>query len=100
MAEKLQLDDVADATPGASGADRQAILDDLRRQVAELSDGRLEPAEVDVQGHLLDHGYLDSLSAVMFIAHIEERYGVALDDVEFVESLNSIEAIAARIAAR
>jgi acyl carrier protein len=96
MAEKQALRR-EDAEGGLS---RDAVVDDLRRQLVELSEGRLAPGEIDPSGHLLDHGYLDSLSAVMFLAHVSDRYGVQIEDVEFVEELNTLDAIATRLGAR
>jgi acyl carrier protein len=76
------------------------ICDALRRHLVELSEGKLAFEAIDPAASLFDHGYIDSLSAVMFLAHIEERYGVRVEDVELVESCPSLEAVAARVHAR
>jgi len=81
----------------ASGAEPQAIADALRRYLAELSEERLAFGEIDPDRHLFDHGYVDSLSAVMLLAHIEERWGIQIEDVELLESLTTLNALAARI---
>ncbi|HET6304585.1 MAG TPA: acyl carrier protein [Myxococcota bacterium] len=81
----------------AADAEPQAIADALRRYLVELSEERLSYGEIDPERHLFDHGYVDSLSAVMLLAHIEERWGVQIEDVELIESLTSVNALAARI---
>lgn len=81
----------------AAGAEPQAIADALRRYLVELSEERLSYGGIDPERHLFDHGYVDSLSAVMLLAHIEERWGVQIDDLELVESLTTVNALAARI---
>jgi len=81
----------------AAGAEPQAIADALRRYLVELSEEKLAYGEIDSDRHLFDHGYVDSLSAVMLLAHIEERWGVQIDDLELVESLTTVNALAARI---
>jgi acyl carrier protein len=65
--------------------------------LVELSEGKLSLDGIDPDRHLFDHGYVDSLSAVMLLAHIEESYGVPIEDVELVENLTSLNALAARI---
>jgi acyl carrier protein len=74
-----------------------ALVDELRSKVAEMSEGKLTAQSIDPAGHLFDYGYVDSLSAVMFIAYIEERWGVAIEDVDLVEKLTNLRAIAERI---
>ena len=87
------------ATPTASGSrpDPAQIADDLRQQLAELSEGKLSADSIDEAGHLFDYGYVDSLSAVTFLAQIEDRYGVRIDDVDLVERLNTLRAIAQHV---
>lgn len=73
------------------------VVDALRTDVAALSEGKLTAAEIDPEGHLFDYGYLSSLTAVMFLAKIEERFGVEIEDLELVEELTTLNAVAARI---
>lgn len=84
------------STSNAVGArpDLDQIAAELRSQLAELSEGKLAADAIDETGHLFDYGYVDSLSAVTFLAQIEERYGVRVDDVELVERLHTVRAIA------
>jgi len=80
-------------------SDDDAVLADLLAQVVALSEGELGPEAVDPDGHLLDNGYINSLSAVTFVAHIEDRYGVAIEDIELVGSLRTLRAIAQHVKA-
>lgn len=74
-----------------------SIVDELRQKVAELSEGKLTADGIDPAGHLFDYGYVDSLTAVVFMAYVEERWGVAIEDVELLEKLNTVRAIAERV---
>jgi acyl carrier protein len=84
----------AEATVGAAAED---IVRELRDEVARLSEGKLASDGIDPGEHLFDCGYVDSLSAVMLLAHIEDRYGVLIEDVELIESLTTLDAIAAHV---
>lgn len=75
------------------------IVAGLKEQLAELSEGKLQASAIDGNGHLFDYGYVDSLSAVMFIAHIEERYGVQIEDMDLIEKFTTLDAIARHVAA-
>jgi acyl carrier protein len=81
--------------PGRGAApDRQELIEALRASLAKISDGKLRPEAIDASVHVFDYGYVDSLSAVMFLAQIEDRYGVRIDDVDLVERYNTLAAIA------
>lgn len=75
------------------------IVAGLKQQLAELSEGKLQASAIDGNGHLFDYGYVDSLSAVMFIAHIEEQYGVQIEDMDLIEKYTTLDAIARHVAA-
>jgi acyl carrier protein len=81
----------------AAEANPVEIAEALRRYLAQLSDGKLAFDEIDPSGHLFDFGYIDSLSAVTFMAHVEENYGVRLDDLDLVERFTSLQALAAHL---
>ena len=70
------------------------IVPELKQKLAELSEGKLQASAIDAKGHLFDYGYVDSLSAVMFLAHIEEKYGVHIEDMDLVEKYTTLDAIA------
>ena len=48
-------------------------------------------------GSLFDRGYLDSFSYVAFLAFIEERYRVRIDDSQLAGHLTTIAAMADHI---
>ena len=75
------------------------IVAGLKQQLAELSEGKLQAGAIDGKGHLFDYGYVDSLSAVMFFAHIEEQYGVQIEDMDLIEKYTTLDAIARHVAA-
>jgi len=78
--------------------DPARIAAELRNELAELSEGKLTADAIDEGGHLFDYGYVDSLSAVTFLARIEDRYGVRIDDVDLVERLHTVRSIAEYVA--
>ncbi|MFI5835942.1 acyl carrier protein [Micromonospora sp. NPDC051300] len=57
------------------------------------------PGELDVDLDLIDNGVIDSLGLLKVIAWLEERFGVAADQVELApEHFRSIRAIDAFLA--
>jgi acyl carrier protein len=91
MAERWMSD-------ASGGQPQPELVDRLRQRVAELSDGKLAAPEIDPDGHLFDCGYVDSLSAVLFLARIEEEFEVRIEDTELLGELSSLRSIADRIA--
>ena len=84
----------AQNAPLPPALDPAPIVADLQRYLSGISDGKLTAADIDPSGHLFDCGYVDSLSAVMFTAHLEEQYGVRIDEVELLEQLSNLAAVA------
>lgn len=82
----------------ARSGDRNAILTDLEATLREVADGKLDGVAIDPGGHLFEHGYVDSLSAVLFLSHLSERYGVEIDDVDLVEQFHTLDLLADRLA--
>jgi acyl carrier protein len=80
-----------------ASAQNGSVLEELRQQLAQISDGKLSVDAIDPSAHIFDYGYVDSLSAVTFLAHIEERFGVQIEDVDLVEKYFCLEAIAHHI---
>jgi acyl carrier protein len=80
-----------------SAATAEDLVASLRALLAEVSDGKLQASDVDPAANLFDFGYVDSLSGVMFLARIEEQWGVHIEDFDLVERLNTLEAVAAHI---
>jgi acyl carrier protein len=83
------------ADPGSAD-----LREELRQLLLEVSEGKLEGVVIDSAANIFDHGYVDSLSAVEFIARIEERWGVAIEDMDLIERYTSLDAVAAHVAAR
>jgi D-alanine--poly(phosphoribitol) ligase subunit 2 len=90
----------AAGAPSAAGLSHDQLVLALREELVEISDGELGLDEIDPQGHLFDFGYVDSLRAVMLLARIEERFGVEIEDMDLVENLTTVDAVAARIRER
>jgi acyl carrier protein len=81
----------------AKSLGRAGLVELLRRDLVEISEGKLMLDEIDASGHLFDFGYVDSLSAVVFLARIEDRFGVQIEDLALIETLTSVDAIADHI---
>jgi acyl carrier protein len=82
----------------AEPLDSTGLLDRFKEKVAELSTGQLTPDTIDPRASLFDFGYLDSLTAVTMIAHIESEYGVSVSEIDLVEELDHLQALVDRVA--
>ena len=80
-----------------SAATKDDLVGSLVSLMVEASDGKLQAGDVDPAANLFDFGYVDSLSGVMFLARIEEEWGVHIEDFDLVERLNTLEAVAAHL---
>lgn len=76
------------------------VLDMLRATVSRISRDHLPPESLDLRAHLLDSGYIDSLSATELLADIERRYGVRIGEMDIVGRLCTIDALAREIESR
>ena len=43
---------------------------------------------------MLEYGYIDSLTAVMLLAHIEETWGIDIDETELLQTAPTLNGIA------
>jgi acyl carrier protein len=77
-----------------------SVLDMLRATVSRISRDHVPAADLDVRAHLLDSGYIDSLSATELLAEIERRYQVRIGEMDIVGRLCTIEALAREIESR
>ena len=77
-----------------------SVLDLLKATVSRVSRDHIPAAELDVRAHLLDSGYIDSLTATELLAEIERRYRVRIDEMDLVGRLCTLEALARDIEAR
>jgi acyl carrier protein len=82
------------ASSAATGGD---LVEALCALLAEVSEGKLHVRDIEPTANLFDFGYVDSLSGVMFLARVEEQWGVHIEDFDLVERLNTIEALAAHL---
>ena len=83
----------------SSAATAEDWVRDLCALLVEVSDGKLQTSDIDPAANLFDFGYVDSLSGVMFLARIEEQWGVHIEDFDLLERLNTLEAVAAHLRA-
>ena len=80
-----------------SAAAQDDLVGELVALLVEVTEGKLQMGDIDAAANLFDFGYVDSLSGVMFLARIEEQWGVHIDDFDLVERLNTLEAVAAHL---
>ena len=84
---------------GGSGTfDSSDLLDRFKEKVAEYSTGQLTPDAIDPRASLFDFGYLDSLTAVTMISHIQSEYGVSVSEIDLTEELDHLQALVERVA--
>jgi len=72
----------------------------LRSTVSRISRDHIPAADLDLHAHLLDSGYIDSLSATELLAEIERSYRVRLDEMQLVGRLCTLDALAREIEGR
>jgi acyl carrier protein len=93
--------DFATASPsGEAAAASGSVMEFLRATVSRISRDHLPPESLDVRAHLLDSGYVDSLSSIEMLTGIERRYGVRIEEMDIVGRLCNLEALAREIEAR
>jgi len=80
-------------------ATAEDLVEGLRAILAEVSEGKLRARDIDPTANLFDYGYVDSLSGVMFLARIEETWGVQIEDFDLVKRLYTIRAVAEFVSA-
>jgi acyl carrier protein len=93
--------DLTPASPAASpSAASGSVLDMLRATVSRISRDHIPPERLDVRAHLLDSGYIDSISSIELLAEIERHHRVRIDEMDIVGRLCTLEALAREIEAR
>ncbi len=78
--------------------DSSDLLDCLKQKVSELSTGQLTVDSIDPAVSLFDFGYLDSLTAVTMISFIDSEFGVSINELDMVEELDHLQALAEHVA--
>ncbi len=68
--------------------------------MSRVSRDHVPAAQLDVRAHLLDSGYIDSLTATELLAEIERRYRMRIEEMDIVGRLCTLEALAREIEAR
>jgi len=93
--------DLATASPAAEAqAAAGTVLDLLKSTISRVSRDHIPIDQLDVRAHLLDSGYIDSLTATELLAEIERRYHVRIEEMDIVGRLCTLEALAREIEAR
>jgi acyl carrier protein len=77
-----------------------SALDWLRASVSRISRDHVPVESIDVRAHLLDSGYIDSLSSTELLTDIERRFGVRIEEMDIVGRLCNLEALAREIESR
>ena len=72
----------------------------LRSVIVELSEGRLAIDEIDSRRHMVDCGYIDSLSAVVLLARVEDKWAVDVDDNSLFSTATTVDDLASLISER
>ena len=93
--EPIPASTVPEAAPTST-----STLDWLRASVSRLSRDHIPPEDIDIRAHLLDSGYVDSLSSTELLADIERRFRVRIDEMDIVGRLCNIAALAREIESR
>ena len=78
------------------------VLADVRTYIVEeLSEGDVDPAQLDELTNLIEEDILDSLGIMSLVEFIEERYGLDIDPAEIeIENFETLAAIASLVAAK
>jgi acyl carrier protein len=93
--------DLAAVSPAGGGqAAAGPVLDFLKATVSRVSRDHIPVDQLDLRAHLLDSGYIDSLTATELLAEIERRYRVRIDEMDIVGRLCTLEALAREIEGR
>jgi len=86
-------------SPATGVVDFETVLADLRDFVCSASSQSLSQAEVDAALHMYDAGYVDSITAVDLLIHVESRYGLFISEMELVGLHYSLGALAEHVVA-
>lgn len=72
----------------------EEIEQDLVALLVQHGEGRLTAADIALDQHLYDCGYVDSLSAGPFLAAILAKFGVTLRESQLVGRFDHVKALA------
>ena len=70
---------------------------ELTQRIVGLSRGRLQPADLDPVGRLLDRGWVDSITLVELLAFVEARWRVRVAETRLTGRLGTLAALAEHV---
>ena len=83
---------------GAGSHDAEAVRADLLAWVAANGAQPRPVEELHTDVSMCDAGYIDSIRAADLLAHVQQRYGARVPEVELVGRLSTLDALIAHIA--
>lgn len=79
----------------------QAIEQDVRQFVIETFQFGVDDGRLADDDSFLEKGLIDSMGILTLISHVEERYGIRVDDTELIpDNWDSIARISSYISAK
>jgi methoxymalonate biosynthesis acyl carrier protein len=73
----------------------EEYLQQLEQHIRERYEIEADDDDFDVDVHLFDYGYIDSIGATALIAHIEKTYGIQVTNQDLMlYSMNTVREIA------
>ncbi|SEC35801.1 acyl carrier protein [Paenibacillus sp. GP183] len=70
-------------------------LQQLEQHIRERYEIEADDDDFNVDVHLFDYGYIDSIGATALIAHIEKKYGIQVTNQDLMlYSMNTVREIA------
>jgi methoxymalonate biosynthesis acyl carrier protein len=73
----------------------EEIIQQLEQHIRERYEIEADDDDFDVDVHLFDYGYIDSIGATALIAHIEKTYGIQVTNQDLMlYSMNTVREIA------
>jgi methoxymalonate biosynthesis acyl carrier protein len=73
----------------------EEYLQQLEQHIRERYEIEPDDDDFDVDVHLFDYGYIDSIGATALIAHIEKTYGIQVTNQDLMlYSMNTVREIA------
>jgi D-alanine--poly(phosphoribitol) ligase subunit 2 len=73
----------------------EQYLQQLEQHIRERYEIEADDDDFDVDVHLFDYGYIDSIGATALIAHIEKTYGIQVTNQDLMlYSMNTVREIA------
>jgi acyl carrier protein len=92
----------AGAGPEMCPEDAVQILADLKMFLSERMDAssKVDASDIPDSAHVLDGGYIDSVTAADYLVFIQSRYGVRLAETDLAGGLGRLATLAGHLAGR